>query len=401
MLLYPLLVTLAQAGGPAPDAATKGKRQTSTEYVAITTFPSPLNGNKYCLRNRGVYVSGLELCSQPILNDSMSLFTFQPAPGYVVGQGYYTMKSLHDDLCNTQPLLYLTYLGVNFERNNAPGYLNMVPCGSPGTSVPWFFQWNTTNKNTGFSWPFASPKYSAISSPFSEFKFPNVLKKNNCYFDNSRGGILTKQCDNTQEFAFFGYSTTIAPSNIPKATASEIPCRSLYGNTSPLSHTCVPMFGGFKIKNLYSSSNGTLLPSGTGVKAVNGLVVRSSYFLITLSIKPFSQSPSTVSTNIAEVILKDKDGNNPMASILIGFAPSSTKIQIKVTNLNSASPFINNPSAMISSTSVPLNAFTQVVLRVDSRLVTATYLGKSGLLDNTRTMKFAALMAASFSSPPM
>ena len=83
MILYPLLVSLALAGGPAISKAHKNKRSLATEYVAITSYPDPSKkyAVPYCLRNMGASMAGLEGCLRPNLNDAMSLFTFEPAPG--------------------------------------------------------------------------------------------------------------------------------------------------------------------------------------------------------------------------------------------------------------------------------------------------------------------------------
>lgn len=110
MILYPLIVTLAQAGGPSATKSVavedKVKRQTPiiTEYVAVATFPNPNPSNgygkHYCLRNMGISVTALEECTQISLTDATSLFTFEPAFGYTLGEGYYVMKSAYDNLCN-------------------------------------------------------------------------------------------------------------------------------------------------------------------------------------------------------------------------------------------------------------------------------------------------------------
>lgn len=112
MISFTLLATLALAGGPAATSAAAGNKpngksyskrsatSTTTEYVAIVAFPINVlnNGLHYCLRNLGGK-AGLQNCSQPDMSDALSLFTFQPAPGFSIGQGYYTMKSSFDDSC--------------------------------------------------------------------------------------------------------------------------------------------------------------------------------------------------------------------------------------------------------------------------------------------------------------
>ena len=115
MILFPLLASLAQAGGPSVHTAKAGSKKNAdfskrstplTEYVAVSSFPSPkigspTTGTHYCLRNR-YGKAGLEECSNldDIMKDATSLFTFEPAPGYIKGQGYYTMKSAYDGYCN-------------------------------------------------------------------------------------------------------------------------------------------------------------------------------------------------------------------------------------------------------------------------------------------------------------
>ena len=108
MILYPeLLATMVLAGGPAATSESKkweNKLKRSipalTEYVAITSYPNG-EGYPYCLRNVGASMVGLQMCFGSILTDAMSLFTFEPTPGYSKGDGNYTMKSAYNGLCKS------------------------------------------------------------------------------------------------------------------------------------------------------------------------------------------------------------------------------------------------------------------------------------------------------------
>ena len=102
------MISLVFAGGPAanPDKK-KFIRSLEHKYFAITTFPNPSTKEHFCLYNEGAgratlrsNSDGRYLCRKPNLLHARGLFTFEPASGSFAGQGRYTMKSLHDGLCN-------------------------------------------------------------------------------------------------------------------------------------------------------------------------------------------------------------------------------------------------------------------------------------------------------------
>ena len=293
-------------------------------------------------------------------------------------------------------------LGVNFRSGfPLPGYLEMRECGSNGTLVPWFYQWKSAGKNPGY-YSFASPKYLAISSPFSWLRDVNNITANSCYYSNlANAGILApKTCADTQELTWFGYATPNVPANIPKTTVWETPCRLLETNTNPLLQTCVRQLGGFDIKPL-SGTDGRLLTSGTGVKAANGLAVMRSgyYFKLTFSIRAFKASGK-----IAEVILNDSDSGTRLARIEIDLATGTAKIQIKITNLNPSSPFIMNPSIpMISSQNLMLGRLQPfaIEIRFDSASVRIKQDGQIVSQAAVALGLGKKQLQASFSSPPM
>ena len=123
----------------------------------------------------------------------------------------------------------------------------MTDCASFGTTIPWFFQWNTTGKNPG-SGDFSKPAYSVISSPFSNFTNSKNLASNGCYYSNSNGGINIKPCQDTQEMTWFAYMTEINPTDIVAPTAASRPCTRLYKNQKNDEYACNTFPGGYTIR---------------------------------------------------------------------------------------------------------------------------------------------------------
>ena len=243
MIYSSFLISLVSAGGPVASAtnAKMAKRSIlANRYFAVTTFPNPTSQVNFCLANEGAGRAQLTSCAAPDLNSSRALFTFEPASGSFSGQGRYTMKSLYDGLC------------VNFADFVQELSLPMTDCAALGTTIPWFFQWNTTNKNPGNS-SFANPSYSVISSPYSNFSDSAVLGSNGCYYSNSNGGINVKKCRDTQEMTWFAYMTETKPTDIVVPTADSQPCTLLYNNQRNTGYSCGTIPGGYIIRPPFSN----------------------------------------------------------------------------------------------------------------------------------------------------
>ena len=287
-------------------------------------------------------------------------------------------------------MTFLTYFasGVNFTEGVNPLYLSMADCGSTGTTIPWLFQWNTTDKNPGTGL-FASPKYSVISAPYSGVQNINDLSANECYFPNAQGGIDTDVCSDSQQMAWFGYATTKVPSNIPKASATETPCTLLRKNLNPTSHACESIAGGYSIRGLFNSANGRLLSSGSGLKTVNAIALRIP-FNMTFKIIPHSKPIG--SRGIAEFYeASDKPslgGQSPLYSVLsIGLSTTNTKLEIETGG--------SDPST--SSASLPLGIVTQVTISFTRQSILVYF-------NNTQVMRLPEERfpsSLSFASPPM
>ena len=277
----------------------------------------------------------------------------------------------------------------------------MSTCGSPGTFAPWFFQWNTVGKNPG-NGSFANPKYSVISSPYSGLTNVNILRENQCYFPNSLGGIDKKQCADTQELTWFGYTTFTKPWNYPyKGTAmfssGTAGCLALHGNSNPLSHACGKNSGfphRYSIRGLYQSANGQLLKSGTGLKGVSGLGVYGHAEV------NFPIAPHQSGGDIAEFTL-ELNGTT-QALFTIGFAAGTTKIEVKGTNLNPSAPIITNTNLqMISSQSLPIGAKSEVFIKITSIGVSIKVNSTTVFTTTNIPFHLNSKFTSTFSSPPM
>ena len=273
---------------------------------------------------------------------------------------------------------YLTrnYLGVNFRPDVNPNYLSMSPCGSQGTFVPWFFQWNTTGKNPG-SGSFANPNYSVISAPWSDVNDINNLGSNRCYKPNFLGGISTEKCADAQWLTWFGYATPTPP--LAQIAVPSVSC-SLSSNQNSARHTCQSIAEGYLIKGLYNSANGRLLSAGSKGKAVSGLSFAANGSIqISFSITPHGGSGG----NIAEFYL-DSHGSTPILSI--GLA--SNRLDI-FTPFNSLMQQMTSPYLTVGKT-------TKVTIEIKSERLYVLF------DDSAHTVNAPFIPSKlSFSSPPM
>lgn len=337
--LLTLLMSLVNAGGPASDAV-KNKRSSSLtgKFFAITTYPNPSDGQHFCLANLGASMAGLDKCDKPFFG-LMYLFTIEPAPGRTVGEGYYTLRSYYDKLC------------VNFTESIDPFRLSMANCSAPGAVIPWFFQWNTTDKDPGTDL-FANPQHTVLSSPYSKFKDASKICKNKCYYSNGQGGISTKKCRNTQEMTWFGYVTErVPPAGALDETKKATPCNRLYNNLALDTYACGSIRGGYSIR-APMNPNGKLTYTTQLKRYINGITGRGVYNRsISVKIKPHSIMSNR--SDIASLAFPDPASDDVELLNRLGLAAGSTKVHFfnKYFNAN-----------LISAESLPLGQVTRVTV---------------------------------------
>lgn len=244
----------------------------------------------------------------------------------------------------------------------------MADCGSNGTQIPWFFQWNTDGKNSGsfLNASFADPKYTVISSPYSGVRNVSDLSSNDCYFPNTDGGIDTAQCSNTQQMAWFGYATTVRPQIrdefLGRIHSQSAPCNALKGNKNLETYACELISHGYSIRP--PSDGKGRIAHGQKLVEVSGIIAPDKYPpSISFSIIPNQPATASETAGIAKLSGTIPKGQSQVV-FLLGLAPGSTKLEFfnSVYSLN-----------ITTTKSLPLNKETKVKVVLNEHRVKKDY----------------------------